>query len=1320
MSLTKIQKQQVYLQIKEHQLRQGTNAEVLLGNNEKICLSVKENVMRPDIMASKVLAQYLYYIKKDYKDKIVIDMGCGCGIQGIVMGLNNAEKVYFIDIDPNAIDNTNENINEIKSINISYQTIVSDLFNNFKDKITDEIIIVFNHPFFAGDSTEFAHYPVAKSMLDDGKLIHSFLEETKERFNENLNKIIMPFFKLAGPVNDPGIQAPIHGYVVTKMLSVDINCGLQNGEIVIYELMLHEKAKKTKNKYTTYQKIVRVVDEKESICDILKSPKNGELITWTEPIPENLNDLQYKTIFKIDWGEFLDEYDRKTIAEIMQNIVFSPMTRDLLSTHSNNHIKGLLSIYLVERERRIPSKFVDSKGEILKYLQEIYEKFLKKVVIENGFDLTAEIHRYLHAPDSESFILEFSKSDKNNDTTIKEEYLEGPVYSYIDKLIRIVIGNKTSNSTNDDDIFKDSPCLKKFLKRNNDLSDKFLKIYIPELCSFFIKGINFLTLIPIRINYGKKPIPIGAILVASSKTLCEHQIHNLIRGAEKYLEPIRIAQFTSHIQKHSIQAAIGSIMSRNMSHNLGSHVISTIATEQTLESIHILNTKEFLKYLQNRMDFIAQLTTEFPQWTYPQWFIKQIFKEFFKQIHIRNYLAISENLKLKDISFEIKINGKSVCVLNESSEQDSFNFNQINTDLLVAIPGGMIGNHSVYVILEDIVRNSAKHSYSKTTPKEGLRITINLENNPESDYVKVTIWDNVSEINGQNSNKDLSSDSDEANVQNLPLHQRMNHKLIKGLIDQEASLRRENWGLAEMKICAGFLQKEPIKRIGSEDRSVLQIIKAVAVQDNSKKYLGYEFKIPKPKEVLILSSNPKKWDNIKLKDYSIYVEEKFKDRDYEFIVIEDNGENSVNSKEPAEIVYSILTGYLDNDKNKNNQDLKGIIEFFPYRLFIVTERITKDTFNNSFLSKRIVLLNKHDYEEITKSFSKSNGENFSEFKRWLYLQWLVHLIKQKNLGKINLEINVKGRSQTLENKTLLDELNIKSLESIYQCEETINKILEKIGILLPGKNNSSNLNEWWEVVMKNIPKELSDFISCQEQSEEIHNSNVNCSNISYLKHTSYTAHFPNSKSNKLYFENLSGNAIHFPIISNPSNDEYYQFKVLCQLIENGLIKIAICDERICNSTLLNSKDNDGVCFYDYLQAAGITIINKFGNWGCKEHECKISDVETFHKINVELNYNGTITKSDVNGQKNNKSEDVEVDVIIIHQGILDKLKINGNVKEILYQIKEKIPFVVITSGRGKPSNIPEGVKFIPFSSIESTLLSKPHHKFILTSTLMNL
>ena len=83
----------------------------------------------------------------------------------------------------------------------------------------------------------------------------------------------------------------------------------------------------------------------------------------------------------------------------------------------------------------------------------------------------------------------------------------------------------------------------------------------------------------------------------------------------------------------------------------------------------------------------------------------------------------------------------------------------------------------------------------------------------------------------------------------------------------------------------------------------------------------------------------------------------------------------------------------------------------------------------------------------------------------------------------------------------------------------------------------------------------------------------------------------------------------------------------------------------------------------------------------------------------------------------------DVDILIVHQGILDKwypeFKNPNDMSKLLEGLKKLVKYVVVTTGRGTPENIPEEAHLLPFAVVESTLFKKYPEKLILTDTIMN-
>ena len=149
-------------------------------------------------------------------------------------------------------------------------------------------------------------------------------------------------------------------------------------------------------------------------------------------------------------------------------------------------------------------------------------------------------------------------------------------------------------------------------------------------------------------------------------------------------------------------------------------------------------------------------------------------------------------------------------------------------------------------------------------------------------------------------------------------------------------------------------------------------------------------------------------------------------------------------------------------------------------------------------------------------------------------------------------------------------------------------------------------------------------------------------------------------------------------------------------------------------------------FYPWLCEAGIGIFIKderVENWFAKlDADPKIKNLEMnffTEDMGFNISFEGENIKlpNDILDKSINKRFDLLC--MIVHQGIIDKNSGFWNVEKIL-KIKDNIPFFIITSGRGKPYPLLQGTKFLPFSIIESSILSNYIDKLILVKILMSI
>ena len=402
------------------------------------------------------------------------------------------------------------------------------------------------------------------------------------------------------------------------------------------------------------------------------------------------------------------------------------------------------------------------------------------------------------------------------------------------------------------------------------------------------------------------------------------------------------------VSERSAQAAV---MSRNMSHNIGSHVLSRVGRNPQGAAWYTA------QYLEERMDFIAQVATEWPQGTEPAWLLQDIMRWFLYQEDLLENICASENygahrynghevkksirlhvLLVPDSGDPCALQGKEAratvetwrpssivstveeriaklkadckeqrngggaslgcahsagaqeiaqdCqrVLLYSDEASDTTVVRIENDQQVAMPQGIIGYHAFYVILENILRNAAKHSSAQQeknerTESSHLDLVIEILFDPERRIgilagrgnanrpgekipaILVRVYDNLSRVQTAEYERGLR-------LWGTPGSPGLNDLLQQSLVDDRAVLRRGSWGLAEMKIAAAFLQGRSLARFidnteevtggrdetdaermeracGEGSRMILRAVKSPLGT------LGYEFFIRRPRLLAI-------------------------------------------------------------------------------------------------------------------------------------------------------------------------------------------------------------------------------------------------------------------------------------------------------------------------------------------------------------------------------------------------------------------------------------------------------------------------------------
>lgn len=459
-----------------------------------------------------------------------------------------------------------------------------------------------------------------------------------------------------------------------------------------------------------------------------------------------------------------------------------------------------------------------------------------------------------------------------------------------------------------------------------------------------------------------------------------------------------------------------------------------------------------------------------------------------------------------------------------------------------------------------------------------------------------------------------------------------------------------------------------------------------------------------------------------LKKHSIYMlDDDEHDRGFEFFVFIDSGDDK-NRPYFLKELYNVaingevgkgfaVLGHKDELKKwlgiNSNDDkrltplnwLKIAIERYPYRLFVVIdpgkwENNGKTPIENEnlhkFLKKRICWIDKKD-------FYLANS-NLEKMKTWLAGLWISHILKDireyQDIGDIFIRPHAMNISEiSYIPATLPFDRDLKSKR--YYDSLVYN--LKNPGDGLKKNDGDANFpvlffsrhGDFWELGKVEVGRWNLD-----EELESI-------------------------KKNVIYSENLSGSLSFFSqfltALENIGKSKSELF--LLKMIEQSLYRIGIADERFQEWWGNLDIRRSGSIFQSRLTALYWEGENRYGQKKFPGHR-----VYCCFKYNDSFDIDWGKGKGK-NFKKLWPGNQRGMDILIIHQGILDKgvkPKTKSKLTENILNLKDHFPFVVITSGRGNPENLPFGVKFLPFSGIEMCMAGGYFERITLFRQLMAL
>lgn len=275
------------------------------------------------------------------------------------------------------------------------------------------------------------------------------------------------------------------------------------------------------------------------------------------------------------------------------------------------------------------------------------------------------------------------------------------------------------------------------------------------------------------------------------------------------------------------------------------------------KDIAISKSKDLFQYIQQRMDFLAELSTSVP--------CSEVSLDIQNDIlsPVLSPFGGSALLKYLAHSEDIDLHGRVIVEIDKSVKSSR-----------VSIPNGLIGAHGIYSILENFIRNAAKHYRGKSKVEELIKIVIKepLQPSLRDKYLVMRIWDMRPNSCDRNTLIKLR--------QYLPRGKKCH-------FTEEGRLSPEGWGLKEMITSANFLRKyEPemlLRKLSKGTPSLIEILcgdsrdrplceigkdgQCCHSKSKYKKRLGIRLYLMKPKDLAVSVSS-----SIEIKKNSFAIE----------------------------------------------------------------------------------------------------------------------------------------------------------------------------------------------------------------------------------------------------------------------------------------------------------------------------------------------------------------------------------------------------------------------------------------------------------------
>ncbi len=914
-------------------------------------------------------------------------------------------------------------------------------------------------------------------------------------------------------------------------------------------------------------------------------------------------------------------------------------------------------------------------------------------------------------------------------------------------------------------------------------------------------------------------VPISGAVVASEKPLKDELLLALSCAVSRLFAAFHFSMYSKQIEHQAKKAAAAGIISRNMSHNIGSHVIPRVGmmrlenwlnklfhdklkwalVDKKSAILFMLNelTTKLDRYFQRKADFIAETTTSPLMSTRTASFYQEVLMPFVSNTALIDTIAKNENFgyripdKINDRDYdeswpasirfrffsidescqdtknnqyqlieplyfiEHKLTKQRRALKCDAAPYVSRNINDPETfgivpaglknthaaasdpptaqDWAVALPGPN-GEFAIYAILENIIRNSAKHNSNLSREQEennrDLELWVGLRNKKDDEsFYYLEIYDTLT--TGKILNAELTT-SEKQSAKTLK--DKLNLLLGESIIQKNGAIRSEAWGIAEIMICSALLmgsveyqlpKSSPRCEILS-DRLPDELING-RTNAMSGDCLVYRFPVMKPRHVILI----------------------------------------------GEALLALIPGVDRKSLNRS-----GIWHYRSWDDFCLESSRAKVGPQFALISDQI--------------FEKMSAEKQDQFvKKMPFRAIIINSKKGGGIGEEGKKRTEKGFIGITQTQLGASETPEKFIEKLWQIwlsrwidtRESGPKANLHIFLGSTGSKDWGTHARVFNESCKGLGYQLSFYPEKKEMASE-----ESAFNIIYDRHGSLLEADLKAKAAKTKKANstkkktdrytaVDKHSMDFDRLYNPSfpSSDQTPWLLPYQLIEAGMLKILIVDERIAeramesisdtklNSELLKEKltgtKNKRGRYWHIAEQAGVLICTHIAvktesnsdatktkknsdaeaialhsmSWDQAQKESKDSAGLVCPKLELKLTFPSTAEKGQVdlsakrsiNKGKGDDEITHDIDVIVIHQGAIDNMAkiMNYRIskKDILETLVEKFSWVVVESGRGVPPEICKGrYKFLPFSLVDSYLNGRTVSKLGLSQSILEL